>query len=58
MNMRFIVRVLIALGFIALGISWITSPGTMGPGIGVVIVGVGLGVSSVYLYRHQNHPTK
>lgn len=56
--MRFIVRVLIALGFIALGISWITSPGTMGPGIGVVIVRVGLGVSSVYLYRHQNHPTK
>ncbi len=58
MNMRFIVRLLIALGFIALGTSWIFGPGTMGPGIGTIIVGVGLGASSVYLYRRQDRPTK
>ena len=56
MSARLCIQVLVALGFIVLGVLWIASPGHVGPGLGMTIVGLGFGATAVYKDRQKKQP--
>jgi hypothetical protein len=50
---RTLVQLAIAVGFVALGIAWLTGPDHTGPGLAATVVGLGMATTTVLRERRS-----
>ncbi|BDZ62153.1 hypothetical protein GCM10025873_19440 [Demequina sediminis] len=56
MTMARVVRLVAAVGMAVIGVLWASSPDTKWPGVGLVVVAVGMVATEVGRIRREAHP--